>query len=89
MSEELIIEVLTLFIRTSALLSAPLIITAIVVGILVNVIQTVTQIKDQTLSFVPKVAAMAVVFVITVPWSIQIMQSFCDTIFALLERATS
>jgi len=89
MSEELIIEVLTLFIRTSALLSAPLIITAIVVGILVNVIQTVTQIKDQTLSFVPKVAAMAVVFVITVPWSIQIMQGFCDTIFALLERATS
>ena len=89
MSEELIIEVLQLFIRTSALLCAPLIITAIVVGVLINVIQTVTQIKDQTLAFVPKVAAMSIVFVITMPWCIQIMQGFCDTIFAPLERATS
>lgn len=87
MSEELIIELLQLFIRTSALLSAPMIITAIVVGIMSNIVQTVTQIKDQTLSFAPKVAIMAVVFVLTVPWYIQILQSFCDTVFALMERA--
>lgn len=53
------------------LLSAPLLLTALVVGVLVGVFQAATQINEMTLSFIPKVLAMAAVILITGPWMLQ------------------
>lgn len=70
-------------ILTATKLAAPVLITAIVVGVLVNVIQTVTSIRDMTLTFVPKVAAAAAVSWFAMPWAIQIMSNYFEQIYLM------
>ena len=55
------------------LIGAPVMLTAIVVGLLISMLQAVTQIQDQTISFVPKIAAMMLALVYMLPWIIQKM----------------
>ena len=55
------------------LLSAPLLLTALVVGVLVGVFQAATQINEMTLSFIPKLVAMAVVMLMAGPWMLHML----------------
>lgn len=87
MTEELVIEILQLLFRTTAILSAPIILTIVAVGLIANILQAVTQLKDQALAFVPKVFIVGLVFVLLTPWYIQTMEHFTQTIFDLIERA--
>lgn len=52
-------------------LASPMLMVALVVGLLVSIVQAVTQIQEQTLAFVPKLLAVAMVFLIGLPWMIQ------------------
>ena len=52
-------------------LAAPMLLVALGVGLLVSILQAVTQIQEQTLAFVPKLVAVATVFLIGLPWMIQ------------------
>ena len=88
MSEELIIEIMQLTLITVMKLSAPIIITTLVIGIVSQVIQAVTQLKDQSFSFVPKVFITGIVFTLAIPWYIQNAQQYTETIFQLITRAT-
>jgi flagellar biosynthetic protein FliQ len=54
----------------------PLLIVALVVGILVSLVQAVTQVQEQSLTFVPKLLAVALVFLVTLPWMLRGMVSF-------------
>ncbi len=62
-------EALTL----ALMLGAPLLLTALAVGVLVGVFQAATQINEMTLSFIPKLLSMAVVLAITGPWMLRMM----------------
>jgi flagellar biosynthesis protein FliQ len=53
------------------LLSAPLLLTALAVGLIVGMLQAATQINEMTLSFIPKLLAMAAVLALTGPWMIR------------------
>ena len=50
------------------LVSAPMLLIGLVVGILVSLVQAVTQIQEQTLTFVPKIAAMVAAAILLMPW---------------------
>ncbi|MEQ1579618.1 MAG: flagellar biosynthesis protein FliQ [Steroidobacteraceae bacterium] len=63
------------------MLSAPLLLTALVVGLLVGVIQAATQINEMTLSFIPKLIAMAVALVVAGPWMLKLMISYTRELF--------
>jgi flagellar biosynthetic protein FliQ len=54
-----------------------------VVGILVNIVQTITQIKDQSLTFVPKLVVVGIILVLAVPWYLQVLEGFVLSMFAL------
>ena len=56
----------------------------VIVGLLSNVLQTVTQIRDPALAFVPKAFAAGVVLVVSVPWILQVLLQFTETVFALM-----
>ncbi len=58
------------------LVAAPLLLTALAVGLLVGVIQAATQINEMTLSFIPKLMAMAVVALISGPWMLRVLVQF-------------
>jgi len=87
MNEGVLLDIMKLTMITSAWLCAPLIITVVVVGLVTQVLQSVTQLKDQSLSFVPKIFITGVVFVLAIPWYIQLVQNYCDVIFSLMQKA--
>lgn len=56
--------------------SAPLLVAALVVGLVVTLIQAVTQLQEQTLTFLPKLLTMAVIFVMVLPWLLRKLTAF-------------
>jgi flagellar biosynthetic protein FliQ len=70
----------------TVLLSAPLLITALVVGVVISLVQAVTQIQEQTLTFVPKFLAIVVVFVLTLPWAMDVMIRYATDLFMSFYR---
>ena len=63
-------------------LSAPILITALVVGFAISLLQSITQIQEVTLSFVPKAIAVAAALIISGHWMISEMVSFTEMLFA-------
>jgi flagellar biosynthesis protein FliQ len=67
---------LTLFI------SAPVLLTALIIGLLVSIFQAATQINEQTLSFIPKLIGMFVVLIIAGPWMLGMLIDFIQRLFS-------
>lgn len=65
---------------------APMLAVAIIVGVIMSLIQTLTSIQDQTFSFAPRIVAIFVVFLITFPWILRVLTTFAATIFGDLTR---
>jgi flagellar biosynthesis protein FliQ len=65
----------------AAKLSAPVLITALVVGFAISLFQSVTQIQEPTLAFVPKAVAVAIVLLISGHWMISEMVDFTHALF--------
>lgn len=63
---------------TTLLISSPLLIAGMFVGLVVGLAQAVTQIQEQTVSFVPKLVAMALVFLLTLPWLVSQMVQYSE-----------
>lgn len=63
-------------IRTILMVSAPMLIFSLVVGLIVSIIQAVTQIQEATLSFVPKIVAVFLSLIIFGPWILQLITQF-------------
>jgi flagellar biosynthesis protein FliQ len=63
------------------LISAPMLLCGMVVGVLVSLFQAVTQIQEQTLTFVPKIAAMVCAAVVLMPWIIQKLLDYSAALF--------
>ena len=70
----------------SAKLAAPVLITALVVGFAISVLQSITQIQEVTLSFVPKAAAVGLVLLVTGHWMITEMISFTHAMFDMIPK---
>jgi flagellar biosynthetic protein FliQ len=64
------------------MLAAPLLLTALVTGLLVGAFQAATQINEMTLSFIPKLLALALALVITGPWMLKVLVSYTRELFA-------
>ena len=64
--------------------SAPVLLTALAVGAVISVLQAATQIQEMTLTFVPKVLAIAAVLLLTGPWMMRTMTGFARQLFAML-----
>lgn len=66
---------------TTLYLGAPLLITALAIGLLVSLFQAATQINEMTLSFIPKILGVFAVVVITGPWLLGLITDFTRTLF--------
>ncbi|MCD6490264.1 MAG: flagellar biosynthesis protein FliQ [Thermodesulfobacterium sp.] len=67
-------------IKLCILISGPLLITALIVGLIISIFQAVTQIQEMTLTFVPKIVAMMLVFILTLPWALKKLVSFTENL---------
>ncbi|HHV54086.1 MAG TPA: flagellar biosynthesis protein FliQ [Firmicutes bacterium] len=73
MSDATVISLAQEAIRTATLVAAPIVLIGLLVGLVVSLLQAVTQIQEQTLSFVPKLAAMVVVLLLLGPWMLRLL----------------
>jgi flagellar biosynthetic protein FliQ len=72
--------------ETSLLLSTPILVTCMVVGVVITLFQAVTSIRDMTLTIVPKLIAVGVVTMLFGSWMLGIMLQFTSDIFGYIEN---
>ncbi|NNE98845.1 MAG: flagellar biosynthetic protein FliQ [Pyrinomonadaceae bacterium] len=81
MSDALITTLIQNALTTLLWIVAPMLVTAIAVGICVSLIQTLTSIQDQTFSFAPRVIVIFGVFLLSFPWILQVLLTFTEAMF--------
>lgn len=81
MQNDFVVEVVSQAIRVTLMLSAPMLLGALVVGVLVSIFQAVTQINEQTLSFIPKILVIIVALVIFSPWMMETLVTYTQDLF--------
>ena len=77
----LVLDLARSALTTAILLAGPLLGVAMLVGLLVSLVQAVTSIQEQTLSFVPKLFAVAITFIVLLSWMLQTMMRFTTEVF--------
>jgi flagellar biosynthetic protein FliQ len=76
MTPEMVMNLVRQALEITILVSAPLLLTALVTGLLVSVFQAATQINEMTLSFIPKLLAIFLALVLAGPWMVNLMVDF-------------
>lgn len=82
MNPETVINVGKKAVETVLLTSAPMLLTALVVGLLISIFQAATQINEQTMTFIPKIVAVFLTLLIFGPWIIEILVTFTTGVIA-------
>ena len=80
MNDALVTALIQNALTTLMWIAAPLLIVAVVVGVVVSLVQTLTSIQDQTFSFAPRVVAIFLVFLVVFPWILRVLTTFTASI---------
>lgn len=81
MDEAVFLNIFQKFLVLILQMSAPVLLITIIVGLIISIIQSVTQIQEQTLTFVPKIFAGIIILIITMPWMISTFVSVVNEMF--------
>ncbi len=81
MTPEMIMDLANQGMRVTLYLAAPLLLTALFIGLIVSLFQAVTQINEMTLSFIPKILGVFLALVITGPFLMSLITEFTQTLF--------
>jgi len=74
--EALVVGIVRQAIEIAVVVSLPMLLAGLAIGILVSVFQTVTSIQDNVLAFIPRAAVIFVVFALTFPWMLRVVSGF-------------
>lgn len=83
MTPESALEISHFTLITAAKLAAPYLLATVIVGVVMNIFQTVTQLKDQSLSFIPKIAIVGAVGLLTLSWQLNVLLAYFNYILDL------
>jgi flagellar biosynthetic protein FliQ len=83
---EFVINIAERAVMTTLFIAGPLLIIALVVGLVISIFQATTQIQEQTLAFIPKIIAVLVGLVIFGPWMLSQILSYTENIFLNLYK---
>ena len=82
MSQDQVISICVSAMELAMKVALPLLLVGLIIGLLVSVFQAVTQIQEQTLSFIPKIVGMAVLVVIAGPWMLGQLITWTQQLYA-------
>jgi flagellar biosynthetic protein FliQ len=82
MNQDVVINVSMQALQLAFMVALPLLLVALVVGLVVSVFQAVTQIQEQTLSFIPKIVAMGVTLVVGGPWMLNQLVTYTERLYS-------
>ncbi|MGZ6370628.1 MAG: flagellar biosynthesis protein FliQ [Bdellovibrionota bacterium] len=80
MTEEMVMALGQEAIKTTIYLAAPMLLAAMVIGIIVSILQAITQINESTLTFIPKMVAVLVVLTVMAPWMLEVLQHYATEV---------
>jgi flagellar biosynthetic protein FliQ len=81
MSPETVMTVGSRALEITLMLSAPLLLAALVTGLVVSIFQAATQINEMTLSFIPKLIAISVALMVAGPWMLKLLVGYTRELF--------
>lgn len=81
MTPETIMSIARHALEVTLMLSMPLLLSALVIGLVVGIFQAATQINESTLSFIPKLIGVALALVIAGPWMLQVITGYTRELF--------
>ncbi|MDD5285463.1 MAG: flagellar biosynthesis protein FliQ [Desulfuromonadaceae bacterium] len=84
MTPELVVQLARRSFEVTLMLSAPLLLASLVIGLLVSIFQAVTSINEATLAFAPKIIAVMVAMIIFFPWMMSYMSDFTREIYSFI-----
>jgi flagellar biosynthesis protein FliQ len=71
------------------LLAMPTVVASLLTGLIISILQAVTSIQEQTLSFAPRIVVVAATIIITMPWSLRILINFTHRMIWQITEVTS
>lgn len=83
MTPEMVIAIGRNAISTAGLLLLPVLIVALAVGLIVSILQAITQIHEMTLTFVPKILAAGILLYFLLPWMIKVLVGYTLTLYQI------
>lgn len=86
MSSEFVISLAEKAVYTTLIICGPLLLLALVIGLIVSIFQATTQIQEQTLAFIPKIVAVLLGLIFFGPWMLSTLVSYAQDIFGNLNR---
>jgi len=84
MTQEFVLELANRAIMTTLIISAPLLLAGLIVGLVISILQAVTQIHEMTLTFIPKILAIIFTLLLMLPWMIGKMVAFTTNLFTTI-----
>ena len=81
MNEDVVINVSMQAMQLAFKIAMPLLLVGLVIGLLVSVFQAVTQIQEQTLTFIPKIVGMGVVLLVAGPWMLDQIVTYTEQLY--------
>jgi flagellar biosynthetic protein FliQ len=81
MTPESVVEIGQMALQTTLLVAGPMLLAGLVVGLAISIVQAATQVNEMTMTFVPKIVAVFLVMVLSLPWAIGQLSSFTRAMF--------
>lgn len=81
MTPGVVMEIGRQALEVTLVMAAPMLLTALIVGLIVSIFQAATQLNEATLQFVPKLVAMFLVLMLAGPWMLQYMMDYIQRLF--------
>ena len=84
MTPEFVINIGRQAIETTLVVAAPMLIAALVIGLIISIFQAATQINEQTMTFIPKIVGVFVTMLLFAPWMLQKLMNMFHMVFNIL-----
>lgn len=81
MTDDIVMTLTKDALMTTAMLSGPILVTTLAVGLLVSVFQALTQINEATLSFIPKIVIVGILIALSGPWMLEVIINYTTVLF--------
>lgn len=81
MTPETVVDISRAAVQTILLVSAPMMLSGLIVGLIIGIFQAATQINEQTMTFAPKIVAVMVALILAAPWIINLVVSYTENLY--------
>lgn len=84
MTPDLVVSIARDAIYTTLLISAPMLVSGLLIGLIISILQAITQVHEMTLTFIPKIIVVAASLLLFLPWIISTMIDFTHRMFGMI-----